>query len=331
MGMAIVRYRLQDQKTEHWGLWQQGAVYPLSTSATTHQSLMAEYFQDPTVFREQCANLPEALADIALLSPIDTTVQLFCQGLNYADHRKESGVTDDVAGEGLLFLKAASSICGPNDTIFRPNGCQLLDYEVELALVLKREIVSPLTITEADLPDFVGGLVLCNDVSARDLMFGAPMLQWFSGKSQRTFCPMGPVLYLMDPEDFAQLYQLQLALKLNGELRQSATTNDLIHRPAPTLTQIASFADMRAGDCLLTGTPGGVLAGSSLKVALSILTNFTNDRRRREQFTKAQLARERFLQPGDVLELSIKSADGLIDLGLQRNTVADAKAMGAEQ
>lgn len=324
MGMAMVRYRVQGDPVDKWGLWQDDAIYPVATSARTHQELMAEYFRDSAMFRNKCAKTPLGPAGITLLSPIDTTVQLFCQGLNYAEHREESGASAVAEDESLLFMKAPSSICGPNDTILRPSGCQLLDYEIELALVLKCEIVSPIVIEEAQLAEFIGGMVLCNDVSARDLMFGAPMLQWFRGKSQRTFCPMGPVLYLLDPADFAQLYRLKLELKLNGEVRQSASTSDLIHRPAPTLTSIVSFADLRVGDCLLTGTPGGVLAGSNLKVALSILANFKNDKKRRQKFTEAQLARERFLQPGDVLELSIKSEDGSIDLGRQCNTIADA-------
>ena len=81
---------------------------------------------------------------------------------------------------------------------------------------------------------------------------------------------------------------------------------------------------MRAGDCLLTGTPGGILAGTNLKIGLAILLNFTNDEKRRMKFTQAQLARSKFLEPGDVLELSIKTADGAIDLGSQRNVIADA-------
>lgn len=223
-----------------------------------------------------------------------------------------------------MFMKAASSICAPNATILRPQGCELLDYEIELALVLRKNITEPVAISQADLPSYVGAIILCNDVSARDFMFGAPMLQWFKGKSQRTFCPMGPVLYLMDQEDHRHFFALQLELKLNGEIKQSASTDLLIHRPAETLSQISTYADLRAGDCLLTGTPGGILAGSNLKTGMAILLNFTNDEKRRAKFTQAQLARSKFLEPGDVLELSIKTSDGAIDLGCQRNVIADA-------
>ena len=135
---------------------------------------------------------------------------------------------------------------------------------------------------------------------------------------------MGPVLYLMEGEDFEKLYSLQLDLKLNGETRQHATTDLLIHKPAQTLTEISTYASLRAGDCLLTGTPGGVLAGTSLKVALAIVLNMKDDAKRKEKFIAAQLSQRRFLEPGDVLELSIKSIDGAIDLGIQRNGIADA-------
>ena len=103
-----------------------------------------------------------------------------------------------------------------------------------------------------------------------------------------------------------------------------AVTGQLIHKPAKTLSEISGFANLLAGDCLLTGTPGGVLAGANLKVAMAILLNFQKDEKRREKFTRAQLARTRFLEPGDVLELSIRTTDGAIDLGRQRNQIADA-------
>ena len=326
MGLSLVRYALPDAAAPAWGELRADGIHPLGLDCDSHREVMARFFADPDAFRGASAGSTIDPATVRYLSPVTGGVQLFCQGLNYAEHRAESGAALGAGEESLLFMKATSSICGPDDTILRPAGCLLLDYEIELALVLKRDIIAAVTIRDTALPDYVGALVLCNDVSARDLMFGAAMLQWFRGKSQRTFCPMGPVLYLMEPADFARLFSLQLELRWNGELRQSASTAQLIHRPAETLSDISRWADMRAGDCLLTGTPGGVLAGSSLKVGLAILGNFRNDRKRREKFTAAQLARTRFLEPGDRLELSIRSTDGVIDLGTQRNTIADAGA-----
>lgn len=326
MGLSIVNYSIVDSSESAWGVLREGNIFPLRGEYPSHREVMSAYFSNREQF-DSCIS-EDALASekVAFNSPVTSDVQLYCQGLNYADHRTESGVSDGHAEgeENLMFMKAASSICGPNETILRPRGCKLLDFEIELALVLKEGISQPVDIKESDLPRYVGGLVLCNDVSARDFMFGAPMLQWFKGKSQRTFCPMGPVLYLMDEADFQRLYDLQLTLKRNGEVLQSASTDLLIHRPAKTLSEISSYADIAAGDCLLTGTPGGVLAKANLKVGLSIILNFTNDEKRRKKFTEAQLAKARFLEPGDVLDLSIQTPDGAIDLGTQRNEIADA-------
>jgi 2-keto-4-pentenoate hydratase/2-oxohepta-3-ene-1,7-dioic acid hydratase in catechol pathway len=324
MGISVVKYAGKGDDNACWGLLRGGGIHRLEGDYATHREIMAAYFAGRDAFANAVHEQRIAIEDVAFHSPIASDVQLLCQGLNYADHRAESGASNAAHEDNLLFMKAASSICGPNDTILRPADCRLLDYEIELALVLKEAISKPVAISESELARYVGAVVMCNDVSARDLMFGAPMLQWFRGKSQRTFCPMGPVLYLMDEADFAHLYSFQLTLLMNGKVRQSATTNQLIHRPAATLAEISSFANMAAGDCLLTGTPGGVLAGSNLKVGLAIITNMQNDRKRREKFTKAQLDRTRFLEPGDTLELSIKTADGAIDLGTQRNIIANA-------
>jgi 2-keto-4-pentenoate hydratase/2-oxohepta-3-ene-1,7-dioic acid hydratase in catechol pathway len=301
-----------------------GHIYPLQPAYNDHRHLLAAYFADRAGFMAGVSDSAIDMATVAFNAPLSGNLQLYCQGLNYADHRAESGASEEGDSENLVFMKAASSICGPNDTVLRPRDCHLLDYEIELGLVLKSDISAPASISEAALQDYVGALVLCNDVSARDLMFGAPMLQWFKGKSQRTFCPTGPVLYLMDEADFEHLYSLELTLSLNGEVKQHASTSQLIHKPAATLSEISQYANLAAGDCLLTGTPGGVLAGANFKVAMAILLNFQNDARRREKFTRAQLARTRFLQPGDQLDLSIRTPDGVIDLGRQHNQIADA-------
>lgn len=320
MGKSIVNFTRNDRAGSSWGILEDGKVYPLLECYKSHRELMSSYFSNKEMFVENISETGLDPQSLKFNSPVSPDVQLFCQGLNYADHREESGGGGE---ESSVFMKAASSICGPNETILRPQGCQLLDYEIELALVLKEGLTQLTKIDDKNLASYVGGLVLCNDVSARDFMFGAPMLQWFKGKSQRTFCPMGPVLYLMDEDDFKYLFSLQLILKLNGNVKQSATTDLLIHRPAETLSEISGFADMAAGDCLLTGTPGGVLAQTNIKVGLSILLNFTNDKKRRQKFTQAQLSRTRFLEPGDQLELSIRTANGEIDLGVQRNEIAD--------
>ena len=324
MGISVVNCSEKTGDNTCWGILEEGAIRPLKTRYASHREVMASYFSDRKAFAADTNEQTLSAGEVQFNSPISRDVQLFCQGLNYADHRAESGVADAPHEENLLFMKAGSSICGPNETILRPKDCQLLDYEIELALVMKEGVSKSTPITDANLSQFVGGIVLCNDVSARDIMFGSPVLQWFRGKSQPTFCPMGPVLYLMDEQDFEKLYSLEMTLKLNDQIKQSASTNLLIHRPGPTLTDLSGFAGFSAGDCLLTGTPGGVLVNVNMKAGLSIMLNLKNDVKRRKKFTEAQLAQTRFLEPGDVLELSIKTPDGSIDLGCQRNEIADA-------
>ena len=313
MGLPIVRI-----DTARWGIVEGERIAVLEKPYPSHRELMEDYFVDPSRF--DADGLARILAsEVSLLAPVTSDVQIFCQGLNYASHREEGGVTAE-KGENLIFSKPPSSICGPNDDIVRPAGCELLDYEIELALVLKADLPANGTITDDTLLDYVGGLTLTNDVSARDFMFGAPMLQWFKGKGQRTFCPTGPVLYLIDRDEAELLSNLHLTLKLNGEVKQDATTDQLIFKPAETLTEIAAFADMHRGDLLLTGTPGGVILNATPKVGLAILLNFRNDARRRARLVRTQQA-VRYLQPGDRLELAIRSHDQTVDLGVQANSV----------
>lgn len=325
MGTSIVRFRATEGGASRWGVLRDADIFAIDLEMGSHRDVMQQYFKNRPGFDAAVSQNSVPMSEVDLCAPISKDIQLFCQGLNYADHRVEGGLDKGSAdAENLIFTKAPSSICGPNDDIVRPRGCELLDYEIELGIVLKSDMLEVRSVAEHDLESLIGALVLANDVSARDFMFGAPAMQWFKGKSQKTFCPLGPVLYLLDQGDLSKLYQLQLTLKLNGEVKQDATTDLLIHKPAASLAEISTFAGMRAGDCILTGTPGGVLLNMDLKTGLSILLNLKNDVKRRARFVAAQLARTRYLQPGDVLELEIKSLDGSIDLGSQTNKVAEA-------
>ena len=324
MGISIICFKQAASNEVNWGVLRNANIHPIHKEIASHKELLQLFFEHREEFNTAVGKESIALSEVSLLSPISGDVQLFCQGLNYGSHREEGGLEEDAKGENLIFTKAPSSICGPNDDIIRPKDCQLLDYEIELALVLKHGVNEASQISEVQLPDLIGGLVLANDVSSRDHQFGATAMQWFKGKSFRTFCPMGPVLYLLEKEDFAQLYQLQLTLKVNGEVKQSATTDQLIHKPAATISEISNFADLNVGDCILTGTPGGVLLNINLKTALGIMLNLKKDAKRREKVTAAQLAQTKFLQPGDLLELEIQSLDGRIHLGTQRNKITAA-------
>ena len=320
MGICVIRFK-ESEEVVRWGIVENNLVMPLSTHYASHRDLMDAFSDNPTSLQFS-AEVAVPLETLQLLSPVTSDVQIFCQGLNYASHQEEGGVKTG-KGQNLIFTKPPSSICGPRDDIIRPANCQLLDYEVELALVLKRDVPADTEITNENLLDYVGGFTLANDVSARDLCFGAPMLQWFKGKGHRTFCPTGPILYLMESEEVDLLSNLRLTLSLNGESRQDATTDQLIFKPDETLTELASFTNLMKGDMLLTGTPGGVILNASPKVGLAIVMNFTNDKKRREKLIKSQKG-VRYLQPGDQLKLSLETKDGSRHFGSQVSTIRDA-------
>ena len=323
MGVAVVKYSLKNYSDIQWGVLRGDNIFELDKTFHHQSDIINLFFNARDTFSAAISSTPIPKDSVSFHSPISVKTQLFAQGLNYADSRLEAEL-DAEQKANLIFYKARSSLTGPNSNIIRPPKCELLDYEIELGISLKKSITAATPITERNLPEYVAGLFLCNDVSALDIMFGEPMLQFFKGKGQRTFCPAGPVLYLTEAEDLKKLDQLELVLKLNGEVKQKALTEKIIHKPAKTLSEISQFADMYVGDCLLTGTPSGVLAGQSLKIGLSILLNFTNNKKRREKFTAAQKSASEFLSPGDILELSIKSVDGSIDLGTQRNEIVDS-------
>ena len=136
MGVSVVRFERADHGVR-WGVLRGGEIAVLGTDYPSHRELMDDYFDRPQQFHDE-SMARVALNDVSLLAPITRDVQIFCQGLNYATHREEGGVSV-AKGENLIFSKPPSSICGPHDDIIRPAGCELLDYEIELALVLKQE------------------------------------------------------------------------------------------------------------------------------------------------------------------------------------------------
>ena len=143
--------------------------------------------------------------------------RIFCQGANYRSHMVESGMDPDRAFN-MLFTKSTASLTGPDDDIVAPPHVRLLDYEVELGIVLGRPITGPVTVTDANLADYVGAFVLANDVSARDVQL--PQGQWYKGKSYPTFCPVGPYLCVPEPDEVARWRELRLTLSVNGAVRQ---------------------------------------------------------------------------------------------------------------
>ena len=243
--------------------------------------------------------------------------RIFCQGANYRSHMIESGMDPDRAFN-MLFTKSTASLTGPDDDIVRPAHVRLLDYEVELGIVLGKAITGPVTVTEENLAEYVGAFVLADDVSARDVQL--PQGQWYKGKSYPTFCPVGPYLCIPEPDEVARWRELRLTLSVNGAVRQDSLAGDMVFGPAATLTEWSGLERLDVGDLLLTGTPGGVALQPPPALVQRIM-GLLPDRRRWELFVRSQSRSGAYLSPGDRIEASIRTADGALDLGTQHNRV----------
>ena len=322
MGISVVRIEADTANGFQWGVLKDDGVTVLEED----YSDLADLLENGSEALKQASGSGRTCKKYRLLSPLTRPSKLVCMGLNYHDHREESGMTKDT-GEGkeeiTFFMKDNSSLCGPNDDIIRPPQCRLLDYEIELGLVLGKAISGPLEISDNQLGDYVAGMLICNDVSARDLMFGASFLQWYMGKSFRTFCPAGPVLYLFEPGETDKIFDLNLKLWLNGELRQSTHTSRLVHSPSEALSALSGIVDLDVGDCLLTGTPGGVIAQATPTMAKALSSQLFDDAARKETLVASELSRTSYLKHGDELRLAIRSPEGDVDLGAQVCLIKD--------
>ncbi len=253
-----------------------------------------------------------------ILSPVTNDARFICQATNYADHVREVGGNPDDIVNNIIFTKASSCIAPADTDIICPRHVQLLDYEIELGLVLKRRLAEPQIITAETLGDWIGGLVIVNDISARDVQISH--MQFHKSKSYRTFGPVGPWLLLPTGDDLRRLFDLELTLKVDGEVRQKSTARHMIFKPAATLTELSTIIDLDAGDLIATGTPGGV-ALHPPSAFIQALGGFLSPRKRFAAFLKGQLKKPYYLRSGQHIESTIRTPDGALDLGLQSNLV----------
>lgn len=230
------------------------------------------------------SSLPEVPADTRLGPCVAGTGKFICIGLNYADHAAESGMA--VPPEPVIFMKATSAICGPNDPIVIPRTSQKTDWEVELAVIIgtKAKYVS-----EADAMAHVAGYAVSNDVSERAFQTERAG-QWTKGKSCDNFGQLGP--WLVTRDEVADPQNLAMWLTVNGETRQDGSTRTMVYGVAHLVSYLSQFMTLHPGDVISTGTPPGV--GMGMKPPT-------------------------YLKAGDVVEL------GIAGLGQQRQeVVADA-------
>ncbi|MBA9050190.1 MULTISPECIES: fumarylacetoacetate hydrolase family protein [Streptomyces] len=300
-----------------WWVVRGGRAVPVETKAVTTAGLLAER----AAVREATASGGPStpVADLVALSPVTTPCRVVAQMVNYRSHARDSGFTGDIPP--AFFRKASGSVSGPGDAVVRPAHVKFLDYEIELGLVMGAPLPVGTVVEERDLPSYVAGLVITNDVSAREVQL--TKTQFYESKSYPTFTPTGPYLALLEPEDFSFLLDLRLKLSVNGELRQDRTLADMIVRPARALTLLARFQTLDPGDLLLTGTPGGTALKAPPK-AVEKIGALLPAAVKWKAFFKSQANNPHYLRAGDVITASIATPAGRIDLGEQRTPVTDA-------
>ena len=211
---------------------------------------------------------PEGVLPLAaahLLSPV-TPTKVVCVGLNYRTHIAEMG--HDMPAEPVIFIKPSTSVIGPGQPIQLPQGVGRVDHEAELGVVIGRRThrVSPAMAHECVL-----GFTCGNDVTARDVQKADG--QWTRAKGFDTFCPVGPWVVDVDPSD------LKLECLVNGEIRQSARTSDMLFTPYELVSFVSGVMTLVPGDVILTGTPGGISelqAGDVVEVRIEGVGSLAN-------------------------------------------------------
>jgi 2-keto-4-pentenoate hydratase/2-oxohepta-3-ene-1,7-dioic acid hydratase in catechol pathway len=309
--MSISIYRTSDA----WWAGTADAVARIDTSASTTTQLLADR---AAIERAALSTDTVAVTSLDLLAPVTAPCRIVAQMTNFASHVKDTG-GNPKAVPLTFFRKASGSITGPCDDIVKPKHVRLLDYEVEIGLVIGRDMAVGTTITSDNLADYVCGLVVTNDVSARDVQL--TKTQFYESKSYPTFTPVGPALVLVDADELARFGELRLQLWVDEELRQDSTVkNDMIYRPVQALAALARFQRLSPGDLVLTGTPVGTALSAPPKPVQKLVSLLPDDVKWR-LFFAGQAKNAKYLHDGDVVEASIASADGKIDLGTQHNEV----------
>jgi 2,4-didehydro-3-deoxy-L-rhamnonate hydrolase len=235
-------------------------------------------------FSQDGYRAPRVPPDVRLGPPVCRPSKIVCVGLNYRKHADEAKLA--VPPEPVIFLKATTALCGPNDDLVIPRASTKMDYEVELALVIGKKASY---VTKESALEHIAGYVLMNDYSERNFQMERSG-QWVKGKSADTFAPLGP--FIASREEIASPGKLGLWLNVNGQRRQASNTSDLVFDVPTLVSYISQFMTLLPGDVISTGTPEGVGMGMNPPG---------------------------FLKPGDVVE------QGIEGLGTSRQKVVSWK------
>jgi 2-keto-4-pentenoate hydratase/2-oxohepta-3-ene-1,7-dioic acid hydratase in catechol pathway len=245
--MRLIRFGPAGQ--EKPGLWQAGRVVDLRAIFPEIPDISERFFKDGWLQRIQQIEDPGQEMDVRLGCPLFRPSKIICLGLNYLDHKEESGF--EKPQRPLLFSKTPNALTGPFDPIMLPQSCDQIDWEVELAVVIGR---AGKRIAAEDALDYVAGFSVLNDVSGRQAQFSDS--QWFRGKSFDTFAPMGPALVTLD--EIGNFQNLKLTARVNGKIMQDGNSADMIFDIPTIIAFISQDITLWPGDIISTGTPSGV-------------------------------------------------------------------------
>ena len=239
------------------------------------KDLNPDYLNFETISKLQStdlSSLPELSSTSRIGACISKPGKFVAIGLNFTDHAKESNLP--VPTEPIVFMKATSSINGPNDDIEMVSGSKKLDWEVELGIIIGKETKH---ISENQAQDHILGYCLVNDVSEREWQI-EKMGQWVKGKSHDTYGPIGP--YLVTKDEIEDVNNLNMSLDVNGARMQTGNTSTMIFNVDVIVSYLSKYMSLQAGDIITTGTPPGV--GMGMKP-------------------------QQFLKAGDTMKLSIEN------------------------
>tara|TARA_B100000686_G_scaffold339361_1_gene413316 strand:- start:303 stop:1148 length:846 start_codon:yes stop_codon:yes gene_type:complete len=221
--------------------------------------------------KEDLTKLPEIKNKPRVGACVNNSKKFIGIGLNYSAHAKETDT--NAPNEPIVFFKATSSICGPNDKIYLPKGSSKSDWEVELGVIIGKKTKN---ISESESMNHILGYCIVNDISEREYQLERSSGQWDKGKAFDTFGPIGP--YIVTKDEIENVQNLNLQLKLNGKIMQNSNTKNMIFKVSYIVSYLSYFMTLMPGDIITTGTPPGVGMGQNPKI---------------------------FLKPGDKMELTI--------------------------
>lgn len=298
-----------------WWVHTPAGAARINTGAATTAELLA----DRTAIEAAAAGSDTIpVSSLQLVSPVTAPCRVAAQATNFVSHVEDVGM-DPKAIPLTFFRKASGSIAGPFDEIVKPDHVRLLDYEAEIGLVIGRDMPVGTEITEANVADYVSALVVTNDVSARDVQL--TKAQFYESKSYPTFTPVGPALVLVDADELKRFRDLRLQLRVNGQLRQDMVVEgDMIYPPVQALQTLTRFQRLDAGDLVLTGTPVGTALSAPPK-PVQVIVSLLPAELKWKMFFSSQAKNTRYLHNGDVVEASVATDDGALDLGVQRTVV----------